>query len=227
MLCALLSTPRRVRHPLRIAVLSLIGIVGAAFGIYASTGVLGENIHTVVAGRLYRSAQLSIPTLDRVIAEHGVRSVLSLRKADPPAPEVVQEQDHLQAIRMEHENVPLSPQKLPRPEALAQILARFDQGPYPMLVHCEEGADRTGLAVVIWLVVYDQRTVADARAQELSWRTGHFSIGQAHAMDDFFDLYESTSGGVDLRTWIYDTYPHLYDSRSHSNHNVVFAHDRG
>src|SRR5689334_15594118 len=153
MLCTLRSTPLRVRHPLRVAVLSLTGLAFAAFGIYASTGVLGDNIHTVVAGRLYRSAQLSTPTLDRVIADDGIRCVLSLRKADPPAPELAQEHDHLRAIGIEHDNVPLSPQKLPRPEALAQLIERFDQGPYPMLVHCEEGADRTGLAVVIWLVL--------------------------------------------------------------------------
>jgi hypothetical protein len=79
MLLALRSTPRRIRHPLRIAVLSLTGLAAVAFGIYASTGVLGDNIHTVVPSRLYRSAQLSIPTLDRVIAENGIHSVLSLR----------------------------------------------------------------------------------------------------------------------------------------------------
>jgi protein tyrosine/serine phosphatase len=198
-----------------------------AFGIYASTGVLGDNEHVVVPGKLFRSAQLSTSELDRMIAEHHIQSVVSLRKADPPAPELVREQEHLDRLGITRDNVPMSPQKLPRPDALASLLARFDAGPYPMIVHCEEGADRTGLAMVIWLVVYEGRSVADARAQELSWRSGHFSFGQAHAMDDFFDLYQRTSRGAGLRTWIRDTYPRLFDGHSTPRADVVLAHDRG
>jgi protein tyrosine/serine phosphatase len=227
MFCALQSSPKVRLRALWTALAIGAVVVALLFGIYASTGVLGDNEHVVVPGKLYRSAQLSTSELDRMIAEHHLASVVSLRKSDPPAPELVQEQEHLDRLGLAHDNVPLSPLKMPRPDALVSLLARFDQGPYPMLVHCEEGADRTGLAMVIWLVVYEGRSVADARAQELSWRSGHFAFGQAHAMDDFFDLYERTSAGSDLRTWIRDTYPHLFDSHPTKRADVAFTHDRG
>lgn len=222
------TLPRVTRRRAAFAAMGLVGMLAASFGLYASTGVLGDNVREVVPGKLYRSAQLSIPMLDRVVGEHHIASVLSLRKVDPPAPELAREQERLDELGIAHDNVALSPQKLPRPEALAQLLGRFDVGPYPMLVHCEEGADRTGLATVIWLVTYGGRTLAEARASDLSWRNGHFAFGQAHAMDDFLDLYERTSHGADLRSWILATYPRLYDSRSHPHaRNELLAHDRG
>jgi hypothetical protein len=223
------AAPRRTaRRRVVIGAVTLLVLLCAGFGMYVSTGVLGDNVREVVPGKLYRSAQVSTETLGELIGEHHIACVLSLRKVDPPVPELVVEQEYLDHIGVAHDNVQLSPKKLPPPDALVRLLARFDAGPYPMLVHCEEGADRTGLAVVIWLVVYGGRSVADARASDLSWRNGHFSIGQAHAMDDFFDLYTSTAHGVDLRTWIRDSYPRLFDARVRPPSGAAMpTHDRG
>lgn len=41
--------------------------------------------------------------------QHHLKSVVSLRKADPPAPELVREQEHVDHIGLAHENLPLSP----------------------------------------------------------------------------------------------------------------------
>lgn len=202
-----LSAKRRVLTACGAVVLALM----SAFALYASTGVLGDNVREVVPGKLYRSAQLTIPALDELLARNHIVSVVSLRKDDPPAPEFALETAHLAELGLAHENIPMSPTRLPKPEAIASLVARFDQGPYPMLVHCEEGADRTGFAMVVWLVLYGEKSIAEARASELSIRNGHFSFGQAHAMDDFFELYGRTARGQSLREWMLGTYPSLYD----------------
>jgi protein tyrosine phosphatase (PTP) superfamily phosphohydrolase (DUF442 family) len=203
----------------------LFAVLFGAFGVYASTGVLGNNMHEVVRGEFYRSAQLSRADLDKIVAQHGIRFVLSLRKFDPPAPELLQEFRHLDEIGLAHANIPMSPTRLPKPEAIAALVERFDTGPYPMLVHCEEGADRTGLATVVWLVLRGGKSLAEARADELSVRTGHFAWGQAHAMDDFFDLYTRTANGKQLREWMLEDYPTLYDGRTRVQPaGAVFAH---
>lgn len=219
------STPRRglVRVGLFLVVVVLVLVAGLL-----ASGVLGLNEHEVVAGKLYRSAQPTLHELDGLIARHGIACVVSLRKDDPPAAELASEIRRLDERGLPHENVALSPTRLPKPAALARLIARFDAGPYPMLLHCEEGSDRTGLASVIWLVLYGDETLAEARASELSWRTGHIAFGQAHAMNDFFELYERTAHGLDLRQWIFDVYPGLYaGSKDRPRSGEVLAHDRG
>ncbi|MBL8860213.1 MAG: tyrosine-protein phosphatase [Planctomycetes bacterium] len=179
-----------------------------------------------MAGKLYRSAQLSQPDLDALLAQDRIACVLSLRKDDPPAPEFAAEKDHLRTIGIAHANIPFSPCKLPPPDSVVALIERFDRGPYPMLIHCEDGADRTGFAAVIWLMLYGDKSLAEARASDLSIWTGHFSFGQAHAMNDFFDLYERTAHGQGLREWVTASYPALYDSaRRPATRAEVLAHD--
>jgi protein tyrosine/serine phosphatase len=191
---------------------TVLVVVMIAFARYASSVVLGDNLHVVVPGRLYRSGQLSTERLDGVIDEHHIACVLSLRQSNPPSPELLQESEHLDRIALPHDNVTLRVKTMPTPDALVRLVERFDRGPYPMLVHCQHGADRTGLAVTIWLVLYGGKSVDEARAIALSWRTGHFEIGSARQIDAFFDLYQATSKGQDLRTWMLETYPRLCDA---------------
>jgi len=53
------------------------------------------------------------------------------------------------------------------------------------LIHCQSGADRTGLAAAIWKVIVDNDPKSDAEKQ-LSIFFGHLPIGKTAAMDRFF-----------------------------------------
>ena len=104
--------------------------------------------------------------------------------------------------------------KLPPPEKMKEMLQVFDDGPFPILIHCRAGADRTGLASTVYRVVVEHDRFAKAVRDNLTWRYGHFANGDAHAMDDFFTLYRRTSQGKDLAEWILEDYPELYESRT-------------
>lgn len=218
----------RRRRVLRIA-LAFVGLLATSgVGLLAMRDFVWGAPREVVPGLLYRSAQLSPRELDEVVDRYGIRYVVSLRKFDPPAPELRAEIEHLDARGIRHDNVAMSPTRLPKPEALAELLSRFDHGPYPLMLHCEEGVDRTGLATVVWLVVHAGRSLSEARARELSLESGYFAFGQAHAMDEFFELYESSARGQDLRSWILDTYPRLYGgATTPRDSGEVLAHDHG
>jgi hypothetical protein len=107
-------------------------------------------------------------------------------------------------------DVGLSATHLPPPSQLDLLLAAFDRARYPLLFHCQAGADRSGLVGTIYLNVYRHVPLDRAEASQLTWRYGHIRWGRAHPMDDFFRLYRATGGGLSLRDWIATRYPALY-----------------
>ena len=50
----------------------------------------------------------------------------------------------------------------------------------------------------------------EAESSQLTWRYGHIPFGQAHAMDDFFELYRKTSERLSMREWILKRYLRIY-----------------
>jgi hypothetical protein len=90
----------------------------------------------------------------------------------------------------------------------------LDQAQYPILFHCQGGADRSGLTATLYLNLYQGLPLDEAEPLGLSWRFGHFTWS-AGAMDAFFNLYRRDGSGLDLRRWISDRYPADYAARHH------------
>ncbi len=171
-------------------------------------GVLGGNVRTVVPGRLYRSAQLKGSALGDLIDAERIKTVVNLRGG------FAEDATELETCRrrsVTHVDIPLSASALPPPERLEKLLDTFDHAQYPVLFHCQGGADRSGLAGTLYLALYEHVPLDEAEARQLTWRYGHVKWGAAHAMDDFFDLYRRTSKGLDLRSWIRTVYPVVYN----------------
>ena len=114
-------------------------------------------------------------------------------------------QDHV-----DHVDIPFSARHLPSPETLNNLLAEFDHGRYPLLIHCQAGSDRTGLASTLYVHLMKKTPLDEAERSQLTWHYGHLPVGPTKAMDDFFTLYRNTSRGEDMRTWIKKDYPALY-----------------
>ncbi|MBI5433012.1 MAG: tyrosine-protein phosphatase [Planctomycetes bacterium] len=173
------------------------------------------NLHVVAADRVYRSAQLSPDELHTFVAEHGIRRALYLRKASDPTPEYAAEQALCAEVDVEFVGLPFSPTRLPEPELLVELIACFRRGPYPLLIHCEHGADRTGLASVVYGLVVESKELDRALRDDLSWRTGHAGLGRERAMDRLFELFRDTRGGRDFETWAREVYPELHQELVH------------
>jgi protein tyrosine/serine phosphatase len=176
-------------------------------------GVLTQNFHTVSGGKVYRSKQLSYNALSERIRENGIRSVVNLRGGNPGDEFYRDEMHACFEANIRHFDVPMSAVVLPEPLRLRQLLTVFDSADYPVLVHCNHGADRTGLACTIYKIVYEGYSLDSALSECLSWKFGHFFFGQARAMDEFFDLYRSRSDNLDLRTWIFSEYDSIYTEK--------------
>ncbi len=198
---------RRGRKKKRIVVFGAILAFVLAFLWYI--GVIGGNVREVEAGRFYRSAQLSGSSLERVLRQYGIKSVVNLRGPSKKG-FYLSERKVCSELGVAHYDVSLSAYHLPEPAELRKLIGVLDCAPRPVLVHCQQGADRSGLASALYANAYEGVPLDRAVPEELTWRYGHFAFAGTWRMERFFDLFRQTGQGKDLRTWTLTTYPAIY-----------------
>lgn len=143
------------------------------------------NTHEVEAGYYHRSAQLSDIELQDYISTHGIKSVLNLRGASPGQAWYDNEIRVTETNHVSHFDIKLSAYRELSLAQMRDILQIIAQAPKPILVHCNSGADRTGLVTAIYLS--SRGKSASEVQQALSIRYGHFPFllwRRAAAMDN-------------------------------------------
>jgi protein tyrosine/serine phosphatase len=173
-------------------------------------GVFGGNIRTVSEGKVYRSAQITGTLLDNFLKEKGIRTVLNLRGGSSHDWWYKAEIDSCTKMSVNHVDAAFSAVRFPPPQVLKKILGVLDHADYPILLHCRGGSDRSGLISTLYLHLYENVSLDEAQARQLTWRFGHLRYGQARSMDEFLDMYRQNSEGMSLRDWILNKYPALY-----------------
>jgi len=163
---------------------------GAGLSIEAARVFAGSNEHTVIPGRVYRSAQMSREKLERTINEKKIRTVINLRGCCPNMPWYLNEARATHATETSQEDITLSAKRYPHPGEIGRLIEVFDHTEYPVILHCAAGADRTGLAAAIAILLMTDHGLAAARRQ-LWPRYGHFAIGRTGLLDEFLDYYDS------------------------------------
>ncbi len=186
-----MDAPTPTRRFSRRNLFRLIGVGGGlavtaeALRVFAYT-----NEHTIIAGRAYRSAQLTPAQLERVIAEKQIRTVLNLRGTCPNAAWYLGECRTTHAAGVSQEDITLSAKRLPAPAEIRRMIEVLDHTEYPIILHCHQGADRTGLVATAILLLQTDSTLDEARRQ-LWPRYGHVRAGRTVVIDQFFDYYEA------------------------------------
>lgn len=161
-----------------------------ALGSYLGMLQLNGNIHAVQAGQLYRSAQLDSSQFVRVIGEDGIKSILNLRGAHPAAGWYDTELRVAGRLGVAHYDYGISAERPVTAQQIAAILQILRTAPRPILVHCQGGADRSGLVAALYEAVIEG-TSPDQAARQLSLRYGHFPYlgSKTVAMDRSFWAY--------------------------------------
>lgn len=182
-------------RPLRVS-LAVLLTAGSFLGAYAGYLQLSGNFHTVIAGELYRSAQPSPAQLENYVREHGIKTVINLRGPKDNAQWYVQEVAAARRLDVWHIDFGMSATKILSPQRADELVAIMKSAPKPILIHCQAGADRTGLASVI----YSKQIAGvgeDVAERQLSFYYGHVSIphvSSAYAMDTSWNDLETHFG---------------------------------
>ena len=189
---------RPIRHPF-IRVLRMGGlfvIVGVLFIVGAYTYVHGAgNFHEVEKGVLYRSSRLGEEGLEKAVSSHGVKSVLNLCGEQPGKVWYDGETKVARRQGIVYHNLALSANKELDAQQVAELVEFLRDAPKPLLIHCQAGSDRTGLACAIFIASRggSYRNACD----QLSLYYGHFPYlgSRSVAMDiTLRRFYESGAG---------------------------------
>jgi uncharacterized protein (TIGR01244 family) len=169
-----------------------VGIVAALAGGWAGYLRLSGNFHPIEAGVIYRSGQLSGDQLASHIQEAGIRTIINLRGNNTGRPWYDDEMKVSAAAGVQHVDFPLSSGRELTDDQVTQLTGLLKDSARPVLIHCEAGADRSGLASALYKLLVAKRPPEEAAAQ-LSFRYGHFPWlrNSTAAMDRTFERVAS------------------------------------
>jgi protein tyrosine phosphatase (PTP) superfamily phosphohydrolase (DUF442 family) len=166
-----------------------------------------RNWAAVAPRRLYRSNH---PLPWQLAAAHrrfGLKSVINLRGHRLDCGSDALGRAQAAALGMEHRDAPLESRGAPHKDRVLRLAGLFAELPEPVLIHCKSGADRTGLAAGIWLLL--QGASPALALGQLHWRFGHVSASRTGILDAFFHLYEAylkARGPKPFLDWVREDY---------------------
>lgn len=178
-----LSAKRWLRHIG--AVVAFVLVLGGGWAGYLR---MSGNFHPIEDGVIYRSGQLSGAQFTRHIQEDGIRTIINFRGANVGRSWYEEEIKASNAAGVLHIDFPLSSGRELTDDEVVKLTALLRESPRPFLIHCEAGADRSGLASALYKLLVANRPLEEASAQ-LSFRYGHFPWlrSSTAAMDRTFD----------------------------------------
>jgi protein tyrosine phosphatase (PTP) superfamily phosphohydrolase (DUF442 family) len=166
------------------------------------------NLHRIAEG-VWRAGQPT-PGQIRAFARRGGRSVVSLR-AGRGFGSLPLELEACRDTGLTFHNLIIRSRTLPSRDELRTVARFFESMQRPVMLHCKSGADRSGFASALYLMLAENRPAAEARKQ-LALKYGHNRHSRTGVLDAFFDAYErdTATRPMPLLEWV-ET---LYDPES-------------
>ncbi len=158
-----------------------------------------RNFHVVRPGMLYRSGQLSLEGLKRVIHDYRIKTVVTLREARVPGephPDL-EEEDYCRSKEIYHFRLPprgwvaRSDGTNPadeRTRRFCEIMS--DPRHFPVLVHCYAGKHRTGAYVAVYRMECEGWSNAKAMAEMVQY--GYDNLDDHEDLEQYLRDYRPT-----------------------------------
>ena len=163
-----------------------------------------SNWAEVVPGVLYRSNHPTPARLSQAMRRHHIRTLINLRGPRQCGSDALS-REAASRLGLLHIDAPLESRGAPHRDRILRLADIFAGMQTPALLHCKSGADRTGLASGLYLLLHGGTSAAALR--QLSWRFGHFNRSRTGILDAFFLLYAAQAEGrLPFLDWVRDEY---------------------
>ena len=160
---------KKLKHSLLI-IAAIIVILIIGFGLYEAINKIDGNFHTVIPGMIYRSAQPHPKTLEREIKQYNIKSILNMRGENHSRAWYQNEINVAKKMKIQHYDVKTSAHKLPKISQIKKTIFILQSAPKPILIHCRSGADRSGLASAISVILFAKDPSINTIEHQASWQ---------------------------------------------------------
>jgi hypothetical protein len=209
-----------------IVAISLAVAIGGAIWWHIS---LNPRFFPVIDNQVYRSAQLSASRLDAVIQTYGIRTIIALLGSEKGASWYENEKAVAERHQIQMLNIGFGSHELPQYNRLNQLVDAMLSVPRPILLHCYRGADRSGMASAIALILNDASSLETIEKQ-FSWRFGVIPYSNSIGVI-FFNQYNEWLGATGRRHsrdnflgWIHNFY---VDPKGNIDYDIHGINGRG
>ena len=186
-------------------------LVGASAGWYCVQRYVLFNFHTVIEGQLYRSGRPRGDTLSEWVRRYGIKTVLDLSDG-PDTSYYAFERATVQKAGAIPVNHKIRAQAPPSAADLRRLIEILETTPRPVLVHCEAGAQRSGLASVLGAMAIGGQDYRTARKQmSMEYLLFYMSRDGVEGVLLFYEDYcrgkgIDTAGWQQFREWAMNVY---------------------
>ena len=126
--------------------------------------------------------------------KYGIKTFINLRGPNPGKKWYQEEKQMVENNGLEYHCIAFSAVSLPSSENIIKLVEIFQNAPKPIYIHCQGGADRTGMAAAIWMLL---NGASNAQAlKQLDIKYGHRKHKNTE-MDNFIRMWQ----GLD---WLYN-----------------------
>jgi len=155
---------RLKRIHLGLILLATAVLAAVAVGSWVRSHFCQLTLEDVAGGKVFRSAQPSADDLRGWVDRYHIRTVINLR-GDFSSHQVQQEAKLAEGLHVDFLAFDLAAWKLPRKKTMLSLIDSLEKARTPILVHCRQGMDRSGLVTMLAAWAVGGQEYAAARRQ--------------------------------------------------------------
>ena len=174
---------------------SVLGAGVGLAGLYLAALQMDDNFHAVVPGELYRSAQPTAALIAEYRKGYDIKTIINLRGDNTGSGWYDSEVAEARRLGIAHVDFRMSARREMTTAQFGQLMDVFHKAEKPILVHCNSGADRSGLVSALYVAAI-AKLGEEAAEGQISFRYGHIPlpVSSAYAMDRSFEAFEAVLG---------------------------------